>query len=212
MMEPRISLKGVEMKPLPCKFRGCENLTAEKCWWCGEWYCNDHLKPHERCQGEGGQRWKLCSKLRCQREHQEWCQKNLPYRAPLKYGKVLGSGSESVYVYYDRARFELARRRREKNWPCKIGRTNGRPDARIVTQGVATAFSDVPMVPLVFCTDDSANLENAIQAMLRCAGRRMRHFRGTEWYVANPEEIEDVYRLILRATRTLRKPGARRHS
>ena len=127
----------------------------------------------------------------------------MPHLGPLHIEKQLGSGDESVYLWYNEAEAYRARRRRHSVWACKIGRTKGIPDGRIVSQGAGTAFSDVPNIGLVLKTDDSQTLEAMIHAALRGAGRHISNFRGTEWFRTNPNEVKTLYQILHRAKRFL---------
>lgn len=189
----------------PCKFRACRNVVPvrQKCWQCGKHYCKEHLKLHDRCR-----RYMLCPKRQCWKEHEAECPKYEPFRGSLRVDKTIGNGSESVYIWYNKAQFDGAKRRKETCWPCKIGRTKSSPTARIFNQGALTAFSEVPIVPLVLRTNESVSLEAMIQNSLRYAGKRIMRFRGTEWFQTNPSEVERVYRTLTRLTKGLRDPDA----
>lgn len=173
-----------------CAFKGCKNLVParQNCWECGKPYCDEHRKVHERCQ-----KFIVCE--RCSRAHERWCEKNLPYLGPLRIQKTIGRGPESVYVRHYKAQRGGAPK---KNLPCKIGRTLAKPTARIIAQGVFTAFPGEPVVPLVIQTNNSRDLEAVIHSALEFAGKRIKNIRGTEWFLTNPEEVERVYRAVER--------------
>lgn len=184
----------------PCASKNCGNLVPakQKCWECGQRYCGEHLTIHPRCQ-----KFKLCPKRECWASHGPWCEKNLPYLGPLKIGKTIGNGPESVYVWYAKADFDLAKRQGKRNWPCKIGCTKGNPTARIIAQGPFTAFHSEPIIPLVIRARDSRTLEILIRATLEYAGRRIKNTRGTEWFYTNPHEIDALYRALGRITKSM---------
>ena len=108
--------------------------------------------------------------------------KNLPYRGRLPIERKIGSGPECVYVYYEKAIFELAQLKKKTTWLCKIGCTVGEPDIRVITQRVKTAHSEVPIIPLTLHTDDSRNLERLLHAALAYAGRHEKGSLGREWF------------------------------
>jgi Meiotically up-regulated gene 113 len=64
---------------------------------------------------------------------------------------------------------------------------------RIVTQGAKTAHPEVPIIALIFETDDSHNLERLIHASLAYAGRHQKGSPGAEWFLTNPTEVENLY-------------------
>jgi len=47
---------------------------------------------------------------------------------------VLGEGAESVYLYYFETEKELALLKGQKTWQCKIGRTSGDVNQRVLSQ------------------------------------------------------------------------------
>jgi T5orf172 domain len=176
---------------LTCAVEGCKNSVPSKhqnCWECGLPHCTEHLTLHARCQ-----KFKLCPNARCMEDHLPYCETKLPHRGPLPVLKTIGEGRESVYVYYMKTEYELAKLQSRPTWLCKVGRTVGEPDLRILTQGALTAHSEVPIVPLVFKTEDSRNLERLIHAALAFSGRHRRGAPGTEWFDVNPSEIESLY-------------------
>jgi hypothetical protein len=176
-----------------CRIKDCKNRVpaSQKCWECGKHFCSEHLTMHPRCQ-----KWKLCPNRECWILHEPWCETYLPYLGPLKIEKALGKGRESVYVWYAKTDFELAKRKRIRSWPCKIGCTKGEPSARIIAQGAFTAFHSEPIVALVFRTKDAQRLETLIHAALDYRGKRIKNARGTEWFKTNPREIERLYQAL----------------
>jgi hypothetical protein len=79
--------------------------------------------------------------------------------------------------------------RRQKVWPCKIGKSKSAPDVRIVAQGALTAHATVPTIPLALKTNNSEQLEALIHAALKSAGRHMKGSPGREWFKTNPTEL-----------------------
>jgi hypothetical protein len=66
-----------------------------------------------------------------------------------------------------------------------LTRTKGVVNARLIAQGIYTAFPSDPIVPLVIKTEDSRRLEDAIHAVLVYAGKQITNIRGTEWFRTN---------------------------
>jgi hypothetical protein len=131
----------------------------------GTWLGNNCRELMNRCT-----KFKICQKQKCWKVHIPWCKENMPHLGPLPIDKELGSGHECIYMWYNESDAKNAKRSRKAVWPCKIGRTTGKPDGRIIAQGAATAFANVPVIALVLQTDDSRNLETMIHAALRYAG------------------------------------------
>jgi hypothetical protein len=182
-----------------CTVKGCKNLIPPnlRCWECGKPHCEAHLKRHERCV-----RFRICPNLQCWKDHLPWCPKHMRHLGPLPVVKTLGEGRECVYVWYNKADFREARRRKKTIWLCKIGRTKGGPSGR--TLAVAkTAHAGVPIVPLSFRTDDSKKLEGLIHATLAYSGRHEMGALGREWFRTNPREVEMMYRTFNRMSKSL---------
>ncbi|MEI9993256.1 MAG: GIY-YIG nuclease family protein [Rhizomicrobium sp.] len=105
----------------------------------------------------------------------------------------LGSGAESVYLYYQSSDERLARLEGRDHWPCKIGFTAGLVTTRILSQGALTSIAVAPIVGLVIATDDGRMLERAIHAALDQAGTRIDEGFGTEWFQTSPERVVSWY-------------------
>lgn len=93
--------------------------------------------------------------------------------------REIGSGHGAVYLYYLPTYRQCAEQRGEKAWPCKIGRTDGDPLARILAQA-ATALPEKPTIALVVRTSDPATLETAVHAALTLRGLRLQGTPGSE--------------------------------
>jgi len=104
--------------------------------------------------------------------------------------REIGSGPESVYVYYHDAYAELARRKGSPVWECKVGSTFGPPDARVIGQGALTQFPRTPIIGLVIRTENGRGLERALHIALTLAEKRIEGGGGSEWFVTSPDQIE----------------------
>lgn len=122
-----------------------------------------------------------------------------PGDEPLNVECDIGSGEESVYLYFNPNDRKLAKLENREFWECKIGRCRGSASGRIISQGVATALSHPPVVGLIIRTDDSRALENAIHASLKLANREVLDSLGTEWFYTSPEIIRQWYAEFQRA-------------
>lgn len=181
-----------------CNFYRCHNKIARKhnCWECGEPFCDDHLRLHERCG-----KFKLCK--RCWPQHVPWCEKNLPDCRPLKVEKEIGNdGKQWVYLYYDRDRrkHETQHRNGKRVWPCKIGSTTQDDPGKRIMDQIRTACLRYPYAPVGIRTHHALTLEFSIQAALKYAGRYENHGAGREWYLTSEREFEALYHSIADVT------------
>ncbi len=126
----------------------------------------------------------------------------------IEFKTTIGSGSQSVYLYYAPAYEELAKYRGESSWPCKIGCTHGRVIDRIYKQGIKTAFPEEPIVGLVIKTDDCDSLERLIHSSLKMAGVQIFGFGGTEWFKISPSALQRFYEGFVSISQILKAPGA----
>lgn len=108
---------------------------------------------------------------------------------PSLIERQVGSGSESVYLYFNPSDRELAKLKGKDTWPCKIGRCQGDPTIRVLVQGVKTAFSRPPVVGLVMKSLESVYLEKALHASLRLTGAEVPESLGTEWFETSPDRV-----------------------
>jgi hypothetical protein len=137
----------------------------------------------------------------CAKEHSGppnyWCQNHLEYKAPVPPKKTLGTGEQSIYVYYykNEAKGKIL-------WPCKIGRTRRTADGRIKVQ-VKTAHCGIPVMPLLIQTDDAERLEGVLHAALTYAGRHIMEAWGKEWFHTNPREVEALYDTVRHIKKSL---------
>jgi T5orf172 domain len=116
-----------------------------------------------------------------------------PATSKLKIEREIGEGPESVYVYFHDVYFELSQRKGMSTWECKVGRTVGDPDARIMGQGALTCFPRCPVIGLVIRTHDGRNLERLLQAALSYAGARINNGAGSEWFLTSPDLVEQWF-------------------
>ena len=119
--------------------------------------------------------------------------------------KEIGNGLECVYLYFNPNDRRLAELEGRDIWECKIGRTSSR-DAmqRIWGQGIRTSLSHLPTVGLVFRTDDSSALENALHSSLRLVGAEVPDSPGNEWFITSPALVEAWYESFQSTLATLR--------
>ena len=115
-----------------------------------------------------------------------------PEPGNLEPEKIIGSGKQSVYLYYYPAYQRLAELQGEERWACKIGKAKNDPLIRISSQ-TRTALPEYPTVGLIIKTDEFALMETTIQNILKLQGKHIQNAPGTEWFLTSPSEVETVY-------------------
>ena len=116
-----------------------------------------------------------------------------PAAAPtLSIEKEIGRGSESVYVYYFPDARALAKLRKQKTWPCKIGYSATDAGARVLAY--STALHQLPTVALVIRTENGRAVEKLIHAHLELQGAKIEGSPGTEWLMTSPAVVEKIYK------------------
>ena len=106
--------------------------------------------------------------------------------------RTVGSGENSVYLYYFPAYKRLAELQGEQVWPCKIGKTRYDAISRISAQ-TRTALPEYPKIGLVIKTDEVRLMETTIQNIMKLQGKQKSDAPGTEWFITSPSEVEQVY-------------------
>ena len=130
---------------------------------------------------------------------------NIEEKTGITPKKIIGTGAECVYVYYNPNDHELAKVKNLKKWECKIGRcASENPIPRILEQGVKTALSRLPEIGLIIRTDDSSLLEKALHASLDFIEEDYFDSVGNEWFITSPEHIEKWYEAYTISIATLR--------
>jgi len=114
-------------------------------------------------------------------------------------GLSVGAGPESVYAWTYSTDKELAGLKAETRYPIKIGHSTYRdPRSRIIAtlmQGRTALHSGIELL-LVYHTDQSRKLEQAIHAVLDVRGQKIENGLGQEWYRTSLDEIVAVIKLI----------------
>jgi len=115
-----------------------------------------------------------------------------PNNLDLEPEKIIGSGKQSVYLYYYPAYRRLAELRGEEVWTCKIGKARNDPLIRISSQ-TRTALPEYPTVGLIIKTNEFTLMETTIQNILKLQGKHMLDAPGREWFLTSPSEVETGY-------------------
>ena len=124
------------------------------------------------------------------------------HRDEQTYPKMLGEGSQEVYLYYYRAYRENAVLKKinpvwkvgygKVLWRCKIGETHYQDTATRVKQQIGVS-PEKPIIALIIKTDDSKRLEKMIKDILKFWDRQVKDAQGTEWFMTSPTEVESIY-------------------
>ncbi len=116
-----------------------------------------------------------------------------PNSLDLKPEKIIGSGKQSVYLYYYPIYRRLAELEGKEVWACKIGKARNDPLVRISAQ-TRTALPEYPTVGLIIKTDEFTLMETTIQNILKLQGKHKQDAPGTEWFITSPSEVEQIYK------------------
>ena len=111
----------------------------------------------------------------------------------LEPEKIIGSGKQSVYLYYYPAYQRLAEFQDEEVWACKIGKAGNDPLIRINSQ-TRTALPEYPTVGLIIKTNELALMKKTIQNILKLQGKHKADAPGREWFITSPSEVEQIYK------------------
>ena len=105
----------------------------------------------------------------------------------------IGSGNNSVYLYYYPTYKLYAELRGEETWPCKIGQSEYHDPIHRVYEQTGTGMPEQPEVALVIQTNRPKELESAIHKFLD----RLPNAPGTEWFRTNPSQVEAIYNALI---------------
>lgn len=111
--------------------------------------------------------------------------------------KTIGTGDQSVYVYYYPAYKELAELKGMDTYRCKVGKFNNDDPLSRVWKQLGTSTCEYPQVALVINTDNPEKMEKALHIMLDLMGRHLTDTPGNEWFLTNPEEVEAIYKSLM---------------
>ena len=114
----------------------------------------------------------------------------------LNSEKTIGSGRNSVYLYYDQQKRERAESKGEKVWECKIGRTEQELHTRIYQQAGTAITAERFKLGLHIKTDRPKKIERIIHDILKVRRKHIEDAPGREWFVTSPSEVEEIYNFI----------------
>ena len=108
--------------------------------------------------------------------------------------RLIGSGNNSVYVYYYPNYKQCPEFQGKDTWPCKIGRSEYQNPIHRILEQAGTGVPEKPEIALVIQTDVPAEVEKAMHRLLD--RDRMTDAPGTEWFITNPSRVEEIYGII----------------
>lgn len=103
---------------------------------------------------------------------------------------VVGTGAESVYLYFDPMERAMAETLDWPHWRCKLGSTKRDVPSRILEQETHSAFAYAPVWALWIRTPYAGWVERQLQGQLTPVEDAL----GTEWYWTTPTEVLERYR------------------
>ena len=114
----------------------------------------------------------------------------------LNSEKTIGSGRNSVYLYYDQEERKSLESKGEKVWECKIGMTVQELHTRIYQQTGTAIPAERFKLGLHIKTDKPEEIERIIHGILKVRGQHIEEAPGTEWFLTSPSEVEEIYNFI----------------
>ena len=132
---------------------------------------------------------------------------NKNQKVDISSAEEIGSGSESVYLYYFPA-YKLNSiyyikyvddSHKTPIYPCNIGKTIGDVKDRISDQ-IGQQLPEKARIALVIRTDDCDSLEAEIHDELKRRRKWLdpafENVVGREWFLTNPAEVEGIFKSI----------------
>ena len=113
---------------------------------------------------------------------------------------TIGSGRNSVYLYYDQQKRDSAESKGENIWECKIGMTIQELHIRIYQQAGTAVPAERLKIGLRIKIDKSKKMvekiEGIIHDILKVRGKHIEEAPGTEWFLTSPSEVKKIYTFI----------------
>jgi hypothetical protein len=108
---------------------------------------------------------------------------------------IYGKGQFAIYLFYFQSYRNYSELKGEKYWKCKIGRTDGDPLTRILSQS-STALPEKPIIEFIIKTEDASLLESMIHSVLTLRGKHIEDSPGAEWFYTNPDEVLEIIKYV----------------
>ena len=114
--------------------------------------------------------------------------------------KSIGSGRNSVYLYYDQRKRDSAESKGENVWECKIGMTIQELHTRIYQQAGTAVPAERLKIGLRIKIDKPKKIvekiEGIIHDILKVRGKHIEDAPGREWFLTSLSEVEEIYNFI----------------
>lgn len=136
---------------------------------------------------------------------ERWNVENAVTNVDASKVKIIGKGSESVYLYYFPTYQLFSKLHLDVGYfPCNIGKTVGDVKARVSKQ-IGSQLPEIPKIALILKTDDCDALETEIHAELKRRGDWLDpnsdgNVVGVEWFLTNPAAVEGIVKSIYSTT------------
>ena len=108
--------------------------------------------------------------------------------------RTIGSGRNSVYLYYYQWDRENATSNGRDVWECKIGKAERPLQERLREQ--ATDTEKFKLGLHIQIDDNPREIERPIHDELKKRGRHEKKSLGREWFRTSPREVEEIYEFI----------------
>ncbi len=120
--------------------------------------------------------------------------------------RTIGSGRNSVYLYYYQWDRDSAESEGQSVWECKIGKTT-RPLQKRLREQVTDPENF--KLGLHIQTDNSVEIEGRIHDELKKREKHLCESLRTEWFLTSPSEVEKIYKFIGESSRESASPTLR---
>ncbi len=107
--------------------------------------------------------------------------------------RTIGSGRQSVYLYYYQWDRERAKSKGQSVWECKIGKAERPLQERLREQATDP---EKFKLGLHIQTDNPVGIEGIIHDELKKRGKHIGESLRTEWFLTSPSEVEEIYNFI----------------
>ena len=105
----------------------------------------------------------------------------------------IGSGKNSVYLYYYQWDRDRAEAKGKNVWECKIGLAKGSLQKRLRDQATDTENFKLG---IHIQTNNPVEIEGRIHHELKKRGQHIKRSLRTEWFRTSPSEVEEIYNFI----------------
>ena len=113
--------------------------------------------------------------------------------ALFKSEKTIGSGRQSVYLYYYQWDREHAKSKGQSVWECKIGKAERPLQDRLREQATDP---EKFKLGLHIQTNDPVRIEGIIHDELKKRGKHIGESLRTEWFLTSRNEVKEIYNFI----------------